>query len=449
MVTIPVHAVLECVVCKSVMAFETYVISWNLTKRCNLRCSHCYLDAAYLNGDVVNEPSLLECKKLIDQMAEVNPNACLILTGGEPLLRDDIFEISSYADRKGFMVVMGTNGILLDDIIVPKILDAGIKGIGVSLDSMHSEVHDSLRGFSGSWEKTIKGIETVRKSDLDFQIQTTVTKENFKEIPALIDYAHKLGASGFYLFFLVCTGRGEEMTDITPEQYEEILSYVYKVHGNYDGMMVRAKCAPHFKRIAYQMDQNSPLLKGYIGGCRAGTNYCRISPEGEVTPCPYMPDSAGNINKMNFKEIWSNSTLFKQLRHPNYEGKCEYCEFKLLCGGCRARALAVNNNALGEDPWCSYEPVKGNTRVINIATAIQFGLKDISSNINSGEESKVIWTEAAEARLKKIPFFARGIAKLGLEKHAGENNLKLITPELMDELRSKYAASFGGRFSKK
>lgn len=430
------------------MAFETYVISWNLTKRCNLRCSHCYLDASFLSGDVVDELSYRECEKLIDQMAEVNPNACLILTGGEPLLRKDIYDITSYANDKGFMVVMGTNGLLLNDITVPKMLDAGIKGIGVSLDSIHSDVHDRLRGLSGAWDKTIKGIESAKKHNLDFQIQTTVTKENFDEIPEMIEYSHKLGATGFYLFFLVCTGRGEKMTDITPEQYEEILTYVYKVHGNYDGMMVRAKCAPHFKRIAYQANQNSPLLKGYVGGCRAGTNYCRISPEGEITPCPYMPNSVGNVKKQNFKDIWTNSALFNQLRNPQYEGKCEYCEFKLLCGGCRARALAVDDNAFGEDPWCSYEPVKGNKHVINIATAIQFGLQDNSSQTDAGANG-VTWTKEAEERLKKIPFFARGIAKQGLEKHAQKNNIKLITPEIMDELRSKFAASFGGRFTKK
>ena len=431
------------------MSFETYVISWNLTKRCNLRCSHCYLDASFLDGDVVDELSLAECRKLIDQMAEVNPNACLILTGGEPLLREDIYEIASYANEKGFMVVMGTNGLLLNDTTVPKMLDAGIKGIGVSLDSIRPEIHDRLRGLPGSWEKAIKGIEAAKKYNLDFQIQTTVTKENFKEISEMIDFSYKLDATGFYLFFLVCTGRGEKMTDITPEQYEEVLSYVYKVHGNYNGMMVRAKCAPHFKRIAYQTNQNSPLLKGYVGGCRAGTNYCRITPEGEVTPCPYMHNSVGNIKNLSFNDIWSDSELFQQLRHPKYEGKCEYCEFKLLCGGCRARALAENNNVFGEDPWCIYEPEKGNKHVINIATAIQFGLQDKTSEENAESDNGVTWTKEDQERLKKIPFFARGIAKQGLEKHAREKNIKLITPELMDEIRSKFAGSFGGRFTKK
>ena len=431
------------------MAFETYVISWNLTKRCNLRCTHCYLDASFLTGDVVDELSYAECRKLIDQMAEVNPHACLILTGGEPLLREDIYGIASYANDKGFMVVMGTNGLLLNDTTVPKMLDAGIKGIGVSLDSIHPETHDRLRGLSGSWEKAISGIEAAKKYNLDFQIQTTVTKDNYDEIPKMIDFAHKLDATGFYLFFLVCTGRGEKMTDITPKQYEEVLSYVYKVHGNYNGMMVRAKCAPHFKRIAYQMDKNSPLLKGYVGGCRAGTNYCRITPGGDITPCPYMPNSVGNVKAKDFKEIWHDADLFKQFRYPKYEGKCEYCEFKLLCGGCRARALAVNNNTFGEDPWCNYEPVKGNTHIINIATAIQFGLEKESSDEDKDNNKGLSWTPEAQERLKKIPFFARGIAKQGLEKHALENSIKLITPELMDELRSKFANSFGGRFTKK
>ena len=140
------------------MAFETYIISWNMTKRCNLRCAHCYLDASYLTGDVTDELSTVECFRVIDQMAEVNPNAVLILTGGEPLLRKDIFEISRYASDKGFMTVLGTNGIPITDGVAKKIKESGIKGVGVSLDSLNPERHDSFRGINGAWDNTIKGI---------------------------------------------------------------------------------------------------------------------------------------------------------------------------------------------------------------------------------------------------------------------------------------------------
>src|SRR3990170_2641016 len=299
------------------MAFETYIISWNITKRCNLHCAHCYLDASYLTPPLEGgeegggELSTTECFRLIDQMAEVNPKAVLILTGGEPLLRKDIFQISKYASDKGFLTVLGTNGI-----------------------------------------------------------------------------------------------------------------------------MIRAKCAPHFKRIAYQSDHESPLLKGYIGGCRAGTNYCRITPEGDVTPCPYMPDTVGNVKNKTFSDIWWNSETFIKLRHPEYKGKCQDCEYKLLCGGCRARALASNNDYMGDDPWCLYKPEGGKKKIINLETNIKYGLEDTHKLPMDGE---IVWTDDALKFLENIPFFARAIAKKGVEKYAREMNYKTITISVMKEAREKRA----------
>ncbi len=430
------------------MAFETYVISWNVTKRCSLRCEHCYLDASYLTGDKTDEFSLEECNKLIDQMAEINPQACLILTGGEPLLRPDIFGIASYATEKGFMVVMGSGGNLIDDSIAKRLKDSGVKGVGVSIDSLDPAVHDSFRGVPGAFAKTMSGIESLKRVGLDFQIQTSVSTRNINEIPALVDFANEQGAVAFNLFFLVCTGRGEEVTDISPEQYEETLKFLYQIHGKYPGMMVRAKCAPHFKRVAYQCDPDSPLLKGYVGGCRAGTNYCRISPEGEVTPCPYMPTKTGNVRTENFADIWKGSPLFAGLRQPQYNGKCEDCEFKLLCGGCRARALAESGDSMGEDSWCVYQPEKGKKKVINIATEIQFDLDQENGEEEGQGKDGPQWSADAEERLKKIPFFARPIAKRGMVDYAEKNGIDLITPELMDKVREQFSSSFGKRFKK-
>jgi radical SAM protein with 4Fe4S-binding SPASM domain len=425
------------------MAFETYIISWNITKRCNLHCAHCYLDASHLSGNSKDELSTTECFRLIDQMAEVNPKAVLILTGGEPLLRKDIFEISKYASDKGFLTVLGTNGISITDDTAIKIKDSGLKGVGVSLDSLSQERHDSFRGIKGAWDNTIRGIEEIKKIGLEFQIQTTVTRDNYNEIPSIIEFAHKTGSRVFNLFFLVCTGRGEELTDISAEQYEDMLSYVYKIHDKYNGMMIRTKCAPHFKRIAYQSDHESPLLKGYIGGCRAGTNYCRITPEGDVTPCPYMPDTVGNVKNKTFSDIWWNSETFKKLRHPEYKGKCQDCEYKLLCGGCRARALASNNDYMGDDPWCLYKPEGGKKKIINLETDIKYGLEDTENPLlppfDKGGEGEIIWTDDALKFLENIPFFARTIAKKGVEKYAKEMNYKTITISVMKEAREKRA----------
>ncbi|MBI5185233.1 MAG: radical SAM protein [Nitrospinae bacterium] len=423
------------------MAFETYVISWNVTKRCGLRCEHCYLDAYSLSGETADELSLDECRVLIGQMAEINPQACLILTGGEPLLRPDIFDIASCATAKGFMVVVGSGGNIIDGAMARRLSQSGVKGVGVSIDSLDPETHDRFRGVPGALNGTLQGIEALKREGLDFQIQTTVSTRNINEIGSIIKFAHELGAVAFNCFFLVCTGRGEELTDITPEQYEEVLKFLYNAHGKYPGMMVRAKCAPHFKRVAYQADPDSPLLKGYVGGCRAGTNYCRISPEGEVTPCPYMSKSAGNVRERSFAEIWRSSSLFGSLRRPKYNGKCEDCEFKLLCGGCRARALAKTGDCMGEDFWCVYNPEKGGAQVVNIATEIQFDLVQGQQSKNNGPR----WTVEAEDRLKRVPFFARSIARRGVEDYALSNGIPVITPELMDKVREKFSSSFGKR----
>ncbi|MEK6590445.1 MAG: radical SAM protein [Nitrospinota bacterium] len=422
------------------MAFETYIISWNITKRCNLRCAHCYLDASYLTGDLTDELSTEECFRLVDQMAEVNPKAVLIMTGGEPLLRKDIFEISRYASEKGFLTVLGTNGIPITADIALKIKENGIKGVGVSIDSLQAEVHDSFRGIKGAWNNTIKGIEEIKRVGLEFQIQTTVTKGNYDEIPSIVEFAYKTGARVFNLFFLVCTGRGEKMTDISAEQYEDMLSYIYEIHDNFKGMMIRPKCAPHFKRIAYKSDPRSPLLNGYIGGCRAGTNYCRITPEGKVTPCPYMPVEVGNIREKSFSDIWWNSDVFKRLRHPEYRGRCQDCEYKLLCGGCRARALSSNGDYMGDDPWCQYKPENGEKKIINLETGIKYGLDDEIENLQSGHGGKEItWSDEALRFLENIPFFARDIARKGVEKHAREMGYTIVTVETMREAREKRA----------
>ncbi|MBI3755858.1 MAG: radical SAM protein, partial [Deltaproteobacteria bacterium] len=270
------------------MDFTPFLISWNITKRCNLKCSHCYLDAVELEQGT-GELSTYEAKKVIDEIASVNPQAMLILTGGEPLLRNDCMELTRYASDKGLMVVMGTNGTLLDDPTVEKMIRSGVKGVGISLDSIESSYHDKFRGLNGAWEKTTAGMGILKKHGLDFQVQVTVTKDNYSEIADIIRLAYEKGARAANIFFLVCTGRGQEMTDITPKQYEETLTYLVKAEKDYEGkMMVRARCAPHFLRIAHKLNPESQLLKGATSGCIAGTGYFRITPEGDVTPCPYM-----------------------------------------------------------------------------------------------------------------------------------------------------------------
>lgn len=411
------------------MNYKPYAISWNTTYRCNLRCSHCYLDTNALTKQSANELSTREGFKLIDQMAELNPNLLLILTGGEPLLRKDIYDLASYASQKGMMIVLGTNGNLIDDDVAKRLKQSGVTGIGISLDSIVPERHDKFRGISRAWDDTLNGIEACRRQGIEFQIQTTVTKENFHEIANIIEFSYNLGARVFNLFFLVCTGKGQELTDITPQQYDQALHQLYTIQKNYQGkMMVGAKCAPHYRRIVYEHDTTSPLIRTYAGGCPAATHYCRITPEGDVTPCPYMPNVSGNVREKSFVEIWENTPDFQTLRNTDLNGRCGVCEFKYICKGCRARALATSGNQMDEDGWCNYIPGRYGNTAIQLAPTETFGVE---------ENFTMRWSSEAKNILKQIPSFGRGMVIKNVESYAAKSNHHEITLEVMRASREE------------
>jgi radical SAM protein with 4Fe4S-binding SPASM domain len=411
------------------------IISWNVTRQCNLSCKHCYLPAGMEGGGRGDrELNTKEALGVIDQISIVNHEAMLILSGGEPLLRGDILELAAYASSKGMMVVLGSNGLLIDKRVASSLTRCGVTGISISLDSADPTIHDEVRSFDGAWQQAVKAVSICRSEGLSVQINAVVTKTNYREIPTLIEFAHELGAKVFSPFFLVCTGNGEELSDITPQQYEEVLSFIAETEGKYDGMIVRTRCAPTFRRILYERDPGSILLKMDTGRCLAGRRYCRIAPEGDVTPCPYMPLSGGNIRERDFGDIWKNSEIFASLRAPFLKGKCKGCEFRLICGGCRARAHASHKDYLGEDPWCDYVPRRG-----EVAEPPTFE-KDPDRAIN--DTSTPLWTQEAESRLKRVPSFVRSMVRRAVEKYAVENNCGEITPEMMEELKQK--AGMGG-----
>ena len=410
---------------RTVDDFKPYLVALNLTKRCNLKCDHCYLDATTKAAGGDDELSTEECYRLIEQIAEINKGCLLVITGGEPLVRPDILDIARYAIKLGFMVVFGTNGMLIDDQLAKTLVEIGVMGVGVSIDSLEAVKHDAFRGVPGAWEAAVAGIEASKRNGLQFQVHFSAQPMNYKELPEVIDWAHRLGARVLNVFFMVCTGRGEELTDITPAQYEEVLGYLVECQDNYKGMLVRARCAPHFKRLAYEKDPNSPITKatGYMGGgCLAGTNYARVTPNGELTPCPYMPLSAGNLRQHSFADLWEQSDIFNSFRYPHLKGKCGDCEYSDICGGCRARPYVDHGDWLDEDQWCLYTPKGG---------------EKIKVAFNVSEESEIAWDEASALRLSRIPYFLRAMVKKGVEKHAREHNIPLITVELMDELRKK------------
>lgn len=404
--------------------FTPFLISWNLTKRCNLRCGHCYLDASELESDK-GELTTEESLKLIDDISVLAPGAMLILTGGEPLTRGDVFQLAGHATKRGLSAVLGTNGTLLTEESVLKLKEQGIKGVGLSIDSLDKSNHDTFRGLQGAWERTVNGIDALRKHGLEFQLQLSVTKNNYNEVEDIVEFAYRKGAKAANVFFLVCTGRGQDMTDITPHQYEKVLTKLADLDKKYEGkMMVRGRCAPHFLRVVKQRDPESPVMKGATSGCIAGTHYFRIAPEGDVTPCPYMPTVAGNVRKKSLRDIWEYSGVFHMLRNPRYNGRCADCEFSDVCGGCRARALAASGDIMGEDPWCEYKPEEG-------------------KKADKSAVREIIWEDGALVRLENVPVFLRSMVKKGIEQYAKTKGLSRITPDIMEEMRKR--VSSGGQ----
>ena len=386
-------------------AFSPSLISWNLTRLCNLKCPHCYLSAGKkADGELTTD----ECLGLLDEMQDLGTEM-VILTGGEPLLRKDIYDLATACSGKGLWVVMGTNGVLLDDSVARKMVECGVKGVGISIDSIDPAKHDSFRGGPDSWQYSVRALEVARAHGLEVLVQTTVMDMNRDEIPQLIDFARDKGAWSFNLYFLVQTGRGQRMNDLSASETETLLTDLVEAQEDYKPMLVRSKCAPQFKRIAYDLGRTG--LES--GGCMAGTEYCRITPDGDVTPCPYMTVTAGNVRQQSFTEIWRDSPVFAALRDPSrLGGRCGACEYKELCGGCRCRAYAGFDDYLAEDPACPHVPT---------GIPLDRGLDVIR------------WTPEARQRLERIPIaFIRNKVEQGLEGFARSQGQRRITLELYE-----------------
>lgn len=330
------------------------MIAWELTRSCNLSCLHCRASSKY--GPYPSELTTEECFKIIDDIASFS-NPVVILTGGEPLLRKDIFEIADYGKKKRLTMVMSPNGTLLTDENIKKILASGIKRISVSLDGPDAASHDNLRGVPGAFNDACEGLKRARKAELEFQINSTITKRNVKSLPQIIELAKELSARAHHIFLLVPTGRAKDMVneELSPLEYEETLKFLAEERKS-SPIEIRTTCAPHFNRILLQGNLgSSSSLAGR--GCMAGVSFCFISHIGNTQPCGYLEIKCGNVRRTNFKDIWFGSEVFNNIRDwGKYEGKCGVCEFKAVCGGCRARAYVKYDNYLEEEPYCTYEP---------------------------------------------------------------------------------------------
>jgi radical SAM protein with 4Fe4S-binding SPASM domain len=396
--------------------FKPRLIFWEVTKGCNLRCIHCRATATELSSptDLPTKAAL----DIIDQIAEVS-NPILVLSGGEPLFRSDIFQLARYATDKGLRVALATNGTLVTKEVARMIADSGVKRVSISLDGADAATHDTFRGIPGAFDAALYGFRNLKEAGMSVQINTTIARHNAHQLPHVLELAKAVGADALHTFLLVPVGCGVDIAAeqmVPPEEYERMLNWFYdrSLEG---GIELKATCAPHYFRVVRQrrvadrhaaeaaakaspetlphpaaIGPTDMLMPGGTGislrpqgpppgkhtghpgghpndmnamtkGCLAGTGVCFISHEGEVFPCGYLPAIAGDLRREKFADIWANAKVFNELRDTdNLKGKCGCCEFRNICMGCRARAFAATGDYLDEEPFCVYEPKSAHLR---------------------------------------------------------------------------------------
>jgi AdoMet-dependent heme synthase len=358
------------------------LVAWETTVACPLACRHCRAEAQTdPNPDQLTTDEgkslIIDEIAVMAKMAGVQWQPTLILSGGEPLMRTDIFDLAAYSTSKGLNTVISPDdGRLVKPDTIQKLKEAGVRRISFSLHYPTPEKNDYFARREGTFVAALEAFENLRSGQMPFQINTTVTKQNIADLPALLDLVKKSGAVAWHVFLLVPTGRGKQIAndELPPEEYERALNWLYDVARS-ESIEVKPTCAPHYYRVIRQRShEDGSTLESLSGGhshpsglrthtsgkgCLAGNGFCFVSNVGEVNPCGYLPVSAGNVRKDSFHEIYQNSNLFAELRDTSLlQGKCGPCEFRNVCGGCRARAYALNGNYMGAEPHCTYVPAK-------------------------------------------------------------------------------------------
>ena len=394
------------------------LIFWEVTKGCNLRCVHCRATATELSS-----PLDLPTTNALNVIKQVSQYSLpiLVLSGGEPLFRKDIFDLARYATECGLRVALATNGTLVTKEVARKIVESGVRRVSISLDGANAATHDAFRGIPGAFDAALGGIRNLKEQGMSVQINMSIARHNAQELPAVLDLAKSIGADALHTFLLVPVGCGVDIAEsqmVPAEEYEKILNWFYD-RAQEGGIELKATCAPHYFRVArqrraaerraatgtsagsHQPSMEAPhgnaigptemTMPGSTGislhpakgsapsghpggghpggmnamtkGCLAGSGVCFISNLGEVYPCGYLPVKAGDLRTQSFADIWENAEVFLQLRDTNnLKGKCGYCEFRNICMGCRARAFAATGDYMEEEPVCIYQPKTAPTK---------------------------------------------------------------------------------------
>jgi radical SAM protein with 4Fe4S-binding SPASM domain len=391
-----VKSVAEYGISKPLKLQAPFLVVWNYTDACNLHCKHCYQDAGRMSSDELGLEARLN---IVDQLVD-NDVVAIAFSGGEALLRNDFWEVARHASRKGLHLSLATNGTLLTQDVVSRLTDVGIEYFEISLDSIEPSKHDAFRGVSGAWERTVAGIQNVVAQEGAYScIANTITNENCHELDDLISFSRKLGVDRTLIFNFVPVGRGSDIIDVDlpPDVREDVLQQMYRHLSGQDEKFEIFTTAPQFSRVCMMNSQTGVislahvgaagfsdkvgLLAEYIGGCGAGRMYSAIQPNGIVTPCVFLPIPVGDLRSELFIDIWKNAEVMQSLRvRHDLKGHCGSCDYRNICGGCRARAYAYFNDIKAPDIGCinnvqAYNELKNKLNArsvgVEIATAVE------------------------------------------------------------------------------
>ncbi|MCW4019016.1 MAG: radical SAM protein [Candidatus Bathyarchaeota archaeon] len=356
---------------KPLSIYAPFLVVWDFTHKCNLRCQHCYSKSGAVQEDELTTQEALD---VVDQLADVGITA-LAFSGGEPLTRKDFFEVARHAADRWLYVSLASNGTLLTKENVQKLKQAKVNYVDISIDGATAKTHDEFRGVPGAFDKALAGLKNCIDADLCVCIATTATKKNLEEMPAIIDLAEEIGAERFTNFNFIPTGRGKEHfdQDLSAEERETLMRYLLARMSKGCKTTILTT-TPQLARVGIQcqgsqgtgevmmsmahmqtvkVTKKAVPLADFIGGCGAGRLYCSLSPQGKVHPCVFFPVTVGDLKKEKFIDVWLNSPLFNAFRdRSNLKGACASCRYKYICGGCRARANAYHDDCLASDPGC-------------------------------------------------------------------------------------------------
>jgi radical SAM protein len=336
-----------------------FVLVWELTRACDLTCKHCRADAQPDRHP--DELTTAEGKALLDEARAFGENQLVVLSGGDPLARDDTVELVEYGADRGLLMTLTPSGTAsLTPDRVAALADAGARRLALSIDGGSRATHDEFRGEPGSFESTVRAAEAARETGLPLQVNTTVCAETVDELPAVRDLVADLGAVLWSVFFLVPVGRGAVLDSIDPERAERVMEWLAEVEAT-EAFGIKTTEAPHYRRVALQQRRDgtgdAADAIGRRTGITAGDGFAFVSHVGEVFPSGFLPESAGNVRDQGLVETYRESDLFTSLRDTDaLRGKCGACEFREVCGGSRSRAYATTGDPLASDPLCAYVP---------------------------------------------------------------------------------------------